>query len=408
MVDAEYIEPWIQKAENDISSAQYLAQNMYPAPTEIICFHCQQAAEKYLKAFLVYNDQEPPKTHDLIELAKLCNNFNENFPLLFSKCEYLLPFAARTRYPSTVDPKDEDMKRALSYARDIIDFIKSKMPMRKKFDPSSIKALALDLDGTALLPDTSMGEKTARRLKRLIDQGIQVMFCTGRAIEAAQTYYNAIGADGPMVFFNGAEVAEVPNIKLISSNLLNLDVVDYGIDLARSMDIHFQVFFPPCGGDWEQLLIEKQRLESEMYSRHTGITPVVADIKAAIASPELNGVIKAMFIAEPDVLAAIRPKLTGRFGGSIYITGSYPTFLEIMSAGVSKGEGLKTVMECRGLKPEEVLACGDEENDLPMFKVAGFSAAPSSAKEKIRQAADYVFGPNTEEGLAGFLEEYWP
>jgi HEPN domain-containing protein len=128
MVDAEFILPWIQKAENDISSAHHLAKSMYPVPTEIVCFHCQQAAEKYLKAFLVYNDQEPPKTHDLIELAKLCNSFNTDFSSIFPKCEYLLPFASRTRYPDANDPEDEDMKKALVYVQDIIEFVKSKLP----------------------------------------------------------------------------------------------------------------------------------------------------------------------------------------------------------------------------------------------------------------------------------------
>ena len=59
MVDAEFVMPWIEKAENDILTSRFLAETMHPAPAEIICFHCQQAAEKYLKAFLVYNDQEP-------------------------------------------------------------------------------------------------------------------------------------------------------------------------------------------------------------------------------------------------------------------------------------------------------------------------------------------------------------
>jgi len=94
---------------------------------EIICFHCQQAAEKYLKAFLVYNDQEPPKTHDLVEIAKLCANFNPDFSLMSPQCEYLFPFGVRTRYPSAHDPEDEDMKRALAYANDIIEFVKGKM-----------------------------------------------------------------------------------------------------------------------------------------------------------------------------------------------------------------------------------------------------------------------------------------
>jgi Cof subfamily protein (haloacid dehalogenase superfamily) len=281
---------------------------------------------------------------------------------------------------------------------------------------SSIKALALDLDGTTLLPDNSLGDRTTQCLKRLISRGIQVILCTGRAIESSRRYYSAIGAKGPMVFFNGAEVAEVPDVKLISSNLMSMDVVDYGIDLARSMDIHFQVFFSPQNNTalgiekncWEALLIEKQRPEAEMYREHTGITPILADLKTVIAAPGLQGVMKAMFITDPALHDEIRQKMLDRFGSRIYVARTFPTFLEIMNAGVSKGEGLKTVMNCRGLEPHEVMACGDEDNDLPMFSVAGCSAAPSSAREKVREAADFIFGSNAEEGLAAFLDEYWP
>jgi Cof subfamily protein (haloacid dehalogenase superfamily) len=277
--------------------------------------------------------------------------------------------------------------------------------MQKEIDVSKIKALAIDLDGTALLPDTSMGERTARCLKGLVNRGIQVMLCTGRAVESSKRYYSAIGASGPMVFFNGAEVAEVPDVKVISANLMGTDVIDYGLDLARSMDIHYQVFFPPRNGPWEALLIEKQRREAEMYRNHTGITPIVADLKAVLAEPGIKGCFKAMFICDHSLHDELRRKMGERFGASIYMANSYPSFLEIMNAGVSKGEGLKTAMKCRGLKMEELIAFGDEENDLPMFSVAGFSAAPSSAKEKVRQAADFVFGPNAEEGLAAYLED---
>ena len=128
MADAEFVEPWIKKADNDINSARHLAENMHPLPAEIICFHCQQAAEKYLKAFIVYNDQEPPITHDLIELAKLCNNCDGDFSLLSPQCEFLSPFAARTRYPGTNDPEDKDVKIALAYAARIIELVQSKMP----------------------------------------------------------------------------------------------------------------------------------------------------------------------------------------------------------------------------------------------------------------------------------------
>ena len=288
--------------------------------------------------------------------------------------------------------------------------------MRGQFISSAIKALALDLDGTALLPDTGMGERTVRCLKRLKATGIQIIFCTGRAIEASYRYCSAVDADGPMVFFNGAEIADVSapstdgGVRLISSTLMNFNVVDFGIDVARSMGVHFHIFLPPnsipgVADGWEALLTEKQSPESEMYRRHTGITPVVANLKEVIANPELKGCVKAMFIADPSLLEEIRGRMLARFGAAIYTARSFPTFLEIMNAGVSKGEGLKTVMNCRGLKPEEMIAFGDEENDLPMFSAAGFSAAPSGAKDKVRQAADFVFGSNAEEGLAAFLEE---
>ena len=137
MVDVEFVLPWMRRAENDISSARHLAEKMKPTPTEIVCFHCQQAAEKYLKAYLVYNDQEPPKTHDLIELLKLCNEYDHDFSALSPKCEYLIPFAVRTRYPGGSDPDDNDMKTALAYAAEIIEFVKTKIPYTNSSCPSA-------------------------------------------------------------------------------------------------------------------------------------------------------------------------------------------------------------------------------------------------------------------------------
>jgi hydroxymethylpyrimidine pyrophosphatase-like HAD family hydrolase len=114
-----------------------------------------------------------------------------------------------------------------------------------------------------------------------------------------------------------------------------------------------------------------------------------------------------MFIAEPDVQDALRPKLEERFGKTIYVAGTLRNFLEIMDSRVSKGQGLRFALERRGLKPEQVIAFGDEENDIPMFEAAGFSAAPSSAKETVRARANLVIGPNTEDGVAAFLEEFF-
>ena len=284
----------------------------------------------------------------------------------------------------------------------------------------NIKALALDLDGTTLMPDNSLGKRTIKVLKELMADGVELVFCTGRAIEAAEPYRAALGAEGPMVFFNGAEVVDMPSGKILEATLLEFDVVDFCIDMSRKMSVHFQIYVSPGiieGRDkWEALLIDKPTREAEMYSKHTGIIPVVKDLKTLISPPFQGGLasqggqasqgcIKAMFICEPEWHDEIRAKLSERFGSRIYVARTSPVFLEIMSAGVSKGEGLKTAMKLRGLAKDQVLAAGDEESDITMFDVVGFSAAPLNARENVKAAADYVFASNAEEGLASFLEE---
>jgi hypothetical protein len=114
-----------------------------------------------------------------------------------------------------------------------------------------------------------------------------------------------------------------------------------------------------------------------------------------------------MFLAEPEVLALIRPKLEEHFGGTAFVAQTYRTFLEVTDVNASKGHGLKFVMEYCSLKKEEILAFGDEENDLPMFNVCGFSLAPANAKESVKAAAGFVIGSNAEDGVAAFLEEFF-
>jgi hydroxymethylpyrimidine pyrophosphatase-like HAD family hydrolase len=58
----------------------------------------------------------------------------------------------------------------------------------------------------------------------------------------------------------------------------------------------------------------------------------------------------------------------------------------------------------RGIKPEEAMVFGDEENDLPMFDHAGFSVCPTNAKDNVKAKADYITGSNAEDGIAVFLE----
>jgi HEPN domain-containing protein len=92
------VQEWCTIAKQDLESAQYL-RNMKPMPLEVIGFLCQQAVEKYMKAFLVHHGIEPEKTHDLVFLLKQCQDFDAAFMDIFEIANNLNKYAVQTRYP---------------------------------------------------------------------------------------------------------------------------------------------------------------------------------------------------------------------------------------------------------------------------------------------------------------------
>jgi HEPN domain-containing protein len=119
MVRIDIVKEWLRHAEMDLSSAESLVQNMYPAPCEIICFHCQQSAEKDLKALMVLHDLEPPKTHDLPELLKECQLLHPELSIIHDKCHFLNRYSVTPRYPNEIQMTGGDMKFSLQYAKNI-------------------------------------------------------------------------------------------------------------------------------------------------------------------------------------------------------------------------------------------------------------------------------------------------
>jgi HEPN domain-containing protein len=112
------LEEWLQRAEDDLVVAKRAVKGKMKI-TWIGCFHAQQSAEKYLKAFLISRQKEPPKTHDLIELLRGCTGIEPELTLLGEYCEFLNPFAVQIRYPTGVDPQLSEARKAIRAAEAI-------------------------------------------------------------------------------------------------------------------------------------------------------------------------------------------------------------------------------------------------------------------------------------------------
>ena len=121
------VREWHEYAERDLSVSKHLL-SLYPIPLEIIAYHCQQCAEKYLKSYLVYNDEDIVKIHDLNKLRGLCSEFDANFASIENQCQILTRYVTDTRYPSQkLELTDSDIKKAIEYAETIREFVLSKI-----------------------------------------------------------------------------------------------------------------------------------------------------------------------------------------------------------------------------------------------------------------------------------------
>jgi hydroxymethylpyrimidine pyrophosphatase-like HAD family hydrolase len=126
----------------------------------------------------------------------------------------------------------------------------------------------------------------------------------------------------------------------------------------------------------------------------------VGDLLAWLECPPT----KLVAVAEPPVLAEIRPRLERRLGARAFLTTSLPYMLEIGNPEVTKGSGLSFVTERLGLALDRVVAFGDGENDVELLQAAGFGVAVEGGHPRLRAIADTTCPGPADEGVASVIE----
>jgi HEPN domain-containing protein len=114
---------WLRFAEMDLGVAEH-SLSYYPLPSEIICYHCQQSAEKCLKAVLVMQGIRPPKIHELDTLYHLCEPFTPNIQTIWDACTFLNRYSVMPRYPNELMITETTVPVTLAYAKKIMDIIR--------------------------------------------------------------------------------------------------------------------------------------------------------------------------------------------------------------------------------------------------------------------------------------------
>ena len=128
MDDAHYheIQQWLLKSQRDLEAAKVLFEH---GLFDVVVYHCQQSAEKALKAYLVHQEVILQKTHNLVVLLESCLAFDINFEILRDSAEILTPYATEFRYPGdTIEPEKYEAEEALAIASLVLNFVVKLLP----------------------------------------------------------------------------------------------------------------------------------------------------------------------------------------------------------------------------------------------------------------------------------------
>ncbi|MBC5688787.1 HAD family phosphatase [Mediterraneibacter sp. NSJ-55] len=273
--------------------------------------------------------------------------------------------------------------------------------MKKK-----IKMIGLDLDGTLFNNKKEILPYTREVLQRAIDKGVVVLVATGRPWSGIPDELKDLTGMRYAVTSNGARVIETKTQKALIEHLLPVEKAKKILETARKYDTLQEVYFENRGYIEEEQFekIYQYHKDPHMwkYVRSTRIT--VPDIMTFLG--QLNKPVDKTQILFADMEERARAWKELEQDKEIVLVGSLGYNIEINGAGVNKGMALVELGKMLGIEREEIMACGDGDNDEAMLKEVGLGVAMENAEEQVKKAADYITGTNEEEGAAKAIEKF--
>lgn len=263
------------------------------------------------------------------------------------------------------------------------------------------KLIAIDMDGTLLKSDNTISSKTKEVINKAINQGIYVVFATGRMLKSAMIYSDRLNLKKPIISCNGA---------VITDDKKNI-VYDKSIDFSIGEDI-FNIckkngVYCHCYDD-EQLYTPKYLEEVDRFY-NTGVsTKEQVKINVLNSIDELKGKnnIYKFLALDKDREKLLKLKNDLAKLDKLSISSSWSNNLEIMKKGVSKGNSLRILADMLNIKKSQIISFGDNYNDLSMFRNSGLGIAMKNANRDIKKYADFTTDSNDSDGVAKFIEEY--
>ncbi|MEJ6484448.1 Cof-type HAD-IIB family hydrolase [Nostoc punctiforme UO1] len=267
-----------------------------------------------------------------------------------------------------------------------------------------IKLLVLDIDGTIAGHSNTISAGVKQAIVAAQARGIPVAIATGRMYRSALRFHQDIGSTLPLMAYQGAWIQD-PNTQQIHrhwaiSREMAHQLLDYfeQPELRSLLSVHFYIN--------DQLYVREITRETQIYAERSAIIPIpVGDLRQTLT----NEPTKILALSDDtDLIDRLLGNLRRQYTpAELYLTTSVATFFEATNASVNKGTAVRYLAEeLLGLEIANVMAIGDNFNDVEMLESVGLGVAMGNAPEGVQAIAQWVAPSVEEDGAAVAIEKF--
>lgn len=262
----------------------------------------------------------------------------------------------------------------------------------------TVRMIAIDLDGTLLHDDMTISAYSREVIRKAMEKGYEIVVATGRMWDSAKAKADMLQLGNvPLICYTGAwimmsETGEPVRQEGLSPELASAILLEsrkQGWQATSFMDDKIYMDKP----NGTEAKYQKYRSKKPIYIGEDFYHPQKPVTRIVFADPS------------PEKRMAVRKEIEKQFGSEVDVVFPGDDFIDVHKKGVNKAAAVRFLCEQKGISPEEVMAFGNTENDVPLLKMAGLSYAVSNADEVAKKAAKFLCPSNEEDGVAKVIEK---
>ena len=268
-----------------------------------------------------------------------------------------------------------------------------------------IKVIATDMDGTLLDPK---GQLDLPRLEKILDKldqcDIRFVIATGNEVHRMRQLLGHLAERVVLVVANGARIFE--NNELIQAQTWDDAMVDRALAHFKGRECQDQFVVTAMNGGFVKegtVFTELDKFMTpemieKLYQRMNFVDEFDPNL--------FGGVLKMSMVVGEERLDSVLQEINDLFDGHVRAVSSGYGCIDILQDGIHKAWGLVELLKRWNLKPEQIMAFGDSENDIEMLELAGISYAMENAEEAVKRVATKVAPANSQAGVYKVLENW--